>query len=167
MKKIGYMPLNGGIMGQATGPQKDRLQLVHNRSFWFLANWATGNWTDHNWLQLATTVQLQSVVVQSSCQSLHQLPTGLQNTRQWSVWLYMVHVRTNYYICITLQLFYVVCSTLPLAEQPMWSAKASDGALSSLRDIIEYKPELCPKLIKRIWPRLFVDMSAGFLEPSM
>ena len=51
-----------------------------NRSFWFLANWATGNWTDHNWLQLATAVQLQSVAVQSSCQSLYQLPTGLQNT---------------------------------------------------------------------------------------
>ena len=73
------MPLNGGIMGQATGPQKDRLQLVHNQSFWFLANWAAGNWTDHNWLQLATAVQLRSVVVQSSCQSLHQLPTGLRN----------------------------------------------------------------------------------------
>ena len=37
------MPLNGGIMGQATGPQKDRLQPVHNQSFWFPANWATGN----------------------------------------------------------------------------------------------------------------------------
>ena len=80
MKKIGYMPLNGGIMGQATGHQKDQLQLVHNRSFWFPANWATGNWTDHNWLQLATAVQLWSVAVQSSCQSLYQLPTGLWNT---------------------------------------------------------------------------------------
>ena len=30
--------------------------------------------------QLATAVQLQSVAVQSSCQSLYQLPTGLQNT---------------------------------------------------------------------------------------
>ena len=80
MKKIGYMPLNGGIMGQATGPQKDRLQPVYNRSFWFSANWATGNRTDHNWSQQATVFQLWSVVVQSSCQSLHQLPTGLQNT---------------------------------------------------------------------------------------
>ena len=33
MKKIGYMPLNRGIMGQVTGPQKDWLQLVYNRSF--------------------------------------------------------------------------------------------------------------------------------------
>ena len=56
--------------------------LVHNQSFWFLAHWATGNWTDHNWLQLATAVQLQSVAVQSSCQSLYQLPTGLQNTNR-------------------------------------------------------------------------------------
>ena len=41
MKKIGYMPLNGGIMGQATGPQEDRLQPVHNRSLIFgkLGNW--------------------------------------------------------------------------------------------------------------------------------
>ena len=74
------MPLNGGIVCQATGPQKDQLQLVHNWSFWFLANWATGNWTDHNWSQLATAVRLWSVAVQSSCQSLHQLPTGLRNT---------------------------------------------------------------------------------------
>ena len=80
MKKIGYMPLNGGTMGQVTGPQKDRLQLVYNQFFWFLANWATGNWTDHNWSQLETAVQLWSVAAQSSCQSLHQLPTGLQNT---------------------------------------------------------------------------------------
>ena len=84
-----------GIMGQATGPQKDRLQPVHNRSFWFPANWATGNWTDHNWSQLATAVQVWSVVVQSSCQSLYQLPTGLRNTNchreafheQWKVLL--------------------------------------------------------------------------------
>ena len=33
MKEIGYMPPNGGIIGQATGPQKDRLQPVYNRSF--------------------------------------------------------------------------------------------------------------------------------------
>ena len=37
------MPLNGGIMDQVTGPQKDWLQLVHNQFFWFLANQATGN----------------------------------------------------------------------------------------------------------------------------
>ena len=43
MKRIGYMPLNGGIMDQVTGPQKDRLQPVHNWPFWFLTNWATGN----------------------------------------------------------------------------------------------------------------------------
>ena len=37
------MPLNGGIMGQVIGSQKDWLQLVHNQFFWFLANQATGN----------------------------------------------------------------------------------------------------------------------------
>ena len=44
-------------------------------------NWSTTDLFDF-WQtgQLATAVQLQSVAVQSSCQSLHQLPTGLQNT---------------------------------------------------------------------------------------
>ena len=38
MKKIGYMPLNGGIMGQVTDPQKDQLQPV------FLIFGKLGNW---------------------------------------------------------------------------------------------------------------------------
>ena len=49
MKKIGYMPLNRGIMGQETGPQKDQLQLVHNWSFLFLANWQLQSSCDQLW----------------------------------------------------------------------------------------------------------------------
>ena len=44
-------------------------------------NWSTTSFFDF-WQtrQLATVVQLQSVAVQSTCQSLHQFPTGLWNT---------------------------------------------------------------------------------------
>ena len=72
MKEIGYMPLNGGIMGQVTSPQKDWLQPVHNQSFWFLANGqlATGLITiDCNWQLQSSCDQLQSSPVASLCTS--------------------------------------------------------------------------------------------------
>ena len=78
MKKKGYMLLNGGSWAKQVVLKKTSCNQSTTSFFDF---WQIG--------QLATAVQLWSVVIQSSCQSLHQLPTGLQNTN----WLWFCYAK--------------------------------------------------------------------------
>ena len=72
MKKIGYMPLNGGIMGQATGPQKTGCNRSTTCLFDFqqTRQLATGLITiDCNWQLQSSCDQLWSSPVASLCTS--------------------------------------------------------------------------------------------------